>query len=49
VSFLSEFLEFMVERKKLWLLPLVIVMLIFGAIGVMTKGTVIAPFIYTVF
>jgi hypothetical protein len=49
VSFLAEFWEFMRVRKKLWLLPLVAIMLIFAAIGVVTKGTVIAPFIYAVF
>ena len=37
------------ERKKFWLLPIVIVMLLFGGLMVLTQGTALAPFIYTLF
>jgi hypothetical protein len=49
VSFLAEFWEFLRARKKFWLLPIVVVMLIFGGLVVLTKGSAIAPFIYTIF
>jgi hypothetical protein len=37
------------ERKKFWLLPIVLVLLLFGSLVVLTQGTVVAPFIYTLF
>ena len=49
ISFLKEFLEFLLERKKYWLLPIIIVLAIFGILIVLTQGTAIAPFIYTIF
>ena len=49
VSFLREFWAFIRVRKKFWLLPILIVMVIFGGLIVLTKGTAIAPFIYTIF
>jgi len=49
VSFLVELWSFMRARKKLWLLPLVIVMLLLGGLLVLTQGSAIAPFIYTLF
>jgi hypothetical protein len=49
VSFLAELWEFMVARKKYWLLPLVAVMLLFGGLVILTKGSAVAPFIYTLF
>src|SRR5262249_22172504 len=49
VSFLREFTAFLLERKKYWLLPVFIVMAIFGGLIVLTKGTAGAPFIYTLF
>jgi Family of unknown function (DUF5989) len=49
MSFLKEFLKFLRVRKKYWLLPIFIVMAIFGGLIVLTKGTVVAPFIYTLF
>lgn len=48
-SFLSELLAFMRERKKFWLLPIILVLLLFGALLVLTEGTAVAPFIYTLF
>jgi Family of unknown function (DUF5989) len=46
---LRELWAFMRERKKFWLLPIVIVLLLFGTLVVFTQGTVVAPFIYTLF
>jgi hypothetical protein len=49
MDFLKDLLQFFVNRKKFWLLPLVIVLLLFGALVVLTSGSAIAPFIYSVF
>jgi Family of unknown function (DUF5989) len=48
-SFLWEFLAFLRVRKKYWLLPVLIVMVLFGGLIVLTKGSAVAPFIYTLF
>jgi len=47
--FLKEIWAFMRERKKYWLLPIMVMMVIFGALIVLTQGSAIAPFIYTIF
>jgi len=47
--FLIEFWKFLRARKKYWLLPVIIVMLLFGALLVFAQGSAIAPFIYTLF
>lgn len=44
-----ELWAFMRERKKFWLLPIVIVMLLLGGLVVLTQGSAVAPFIYTLF
>jgi hypothetical protein len=49
MSFLKEFIKFLVIRKKYWLLPLLIILVIFGTLIVLTQGTAVAPFIYTIF
>ena len=49
MSFVREFLTFMRVRRKFWLLPIVLVMLVFGGLVVLTQGSAIAPFIYTLF
>ena len=49
ISFLKEFLQFLAERKKYWLLPILIVLALFGFLIVLTQGTAVAPFIYTIF
>tara|TARA_Y100001970_G_scaffold104360_1_gene130734 strand:+ start:1047 stop:1196 length:150 start_codon:yes stop_codon:yes gene_type:complete len=49
MSFLREFWEFLMVRKKYWLLPIIIVLFIFGGIIVLTQGSAVAPFIYTIF
>ena len=49
MDFLSELLRFMRVRKKFWLLPILVMMVVFGGLVVLTKGSAIAPFIYTLF
>ncbi len=49
LNFLKEFWEFFRERKKYWLLPIVIILGLFGFLIVLTQGTAVAPFIYTIF
>jgi hypothetical protein len=49
MSFAAELWEFLRARKKFWLMPIVIMMVIFGGLVVLTKGTAVAPFIYTIF
>jgi hypothetical protein len=49
LSFLREFLEFIKERKKYWLIPIIVVLAFFGVIIVLSQGSVVAPFIYTLF
>ena len=49
MSFLIEFYNFLRNRKKYWLLPIIIVLVLFGSLVVLTQGTAVAPFIYTLF
>jgi hypothetical protein len=49
MDFLAELWRFMRVRKKFWLMPIVILMIVFGGLVVLTKGSAIAPFIYTLF
>jgi hypothetical protein len=49
MTFLKEFLIFLMTRKKFWLLPAIIVLLLLGAIIVLTSGSALAPFIYPLF
>jgi hypothetical protein len=49
VSFVAELWEFLRSRKKFWLMPILILMLIFGGLVILTKGSAVAPFIYTLF
>src|SRR5207248_184615 len=49
MDFLNELWRFMRVRKKFWLLPVLIMMVVFGGLVVLTKGSAIAPFIYTLF
>lgn len=49
MDFLSELWTFLRVRKKLWLAPIIIVMLIFGGLLILTQGSVVAPFVYTLF
>jgi hypothetical protein len=49
MDFIKEFLEFLKVRKKYWLLPILLVLVLFGALIVLSQGSAIAPFIYTIF
>tara|TARA_E500000178_G_scaffold328841_1_gene359210 strand:+ start:175 stop:327 length:153 start_codon:yes stop_codon:yes gene_type:complete len=49
IDFLKEFWEFLSERKKYWLFPIIIVLALFGVLIVMSQGSAVAPFIYTIF
>ena len=49
MSFLKEFWEFLVVRKKYWLLPIIIVLVLFGGLIILSQGSAVAPFIYTIF
>ena len=46
---LSEFIEFLRQEKKYWLIPIVVVFVLFGLLIVFSQGSAIAPFIYTLF
>jgi len=49
MKFLKELLGFLSTRKKYWLLPIIIVLLLFGGLIILSQGTAVAPFIYTIF
>lgn len=49
LSLLKELWQFLGARKKYWMLPLILVMLLLGGLLVLAQGSVIAPFIYTLF
>ena len=49
MDFLKEFWEFLKVRKKYWLMPIIIVLMIFGGLIILSQGSAIAPFIYTIF
>tara|TARA_B100001113_G_scaffold253229_1_gene208777 strand:+ start:1128 stop:1286 length:159 start_codon:yes stop_codon:yes gene_type:complete len=49
LSILFEFYDFLKSRKKWWLTPIILFLFLFSALIVLTEGTAIAPFIYTIF
>ena len=49
IEFLKEFYDFVKVRKKYWLIPILLVLILFGVFIVLSQGTVVAPFIYTLF
>lgn len=49
MSFVVEFWRFMCVRKKYWLLPIMLVLILLGGLIVLTQGSAVAPFIYTLF
>ena len=49
MDFLKEFWEFLKVRKKYWLLPIFLILLLFGGLIVVSQGSALAPFIYTIF
>ena len=49
MNFLREFWEFLNERKKYWLFPILLIFVMFGALIILSQGSAVAPFIYTIF
>ncbi len=49
MEFLKEFMRFLSVRKKYWLLPIIIAIFLFGGLIILSQGTAVAPFIYTIF
>ena len=49
MSFLLEFWKFLRIRKKFWLLPIILVLALFGGLIILSQGSAVAPFIYTIF
>ncbi len=49
MSFLIELSRFLVSRKKYWLIPVTLFMVVLGGLVVLSQGSVVAPFIYTLF
>jgi len=49
MSFLVELWSFMRVRKKFWMMPIIVLALLLGALIVLTQGSAVAPFIYTIF
>jgi|TARA_B110000438_G_C15512050_1_gene520343 hypothetical protein len=47
--FLKEFWNFLKVRKKFWLIPILLVLLLFGGLIILSQGSAVAPFIYTIF
>jgi hypothetical protein len=49
MSFVIEFWKFLKVRKKFWLIPIIVVLVIFGGLIVLSQGSAVAPFIYAIF
>jgi hypothetical protein len=49
MEFLKEFIRFLGVRKKYWLLPIIIAIFLFGGLIILSQGSAVAPFIYTIF
>jgi hypothetical protein len=49
LNFIKEFWDFIKVRKKYWLIPILFILVLFGALIVLTSGSAITPFIYTLF
>ena len=49
MEFLKEFIRFIGIRKKYWLLPIIIAIFLFGGLIILSQGSAVAPFIYTIF
>jgi len=49
MNLLKEFFDFLLTRKKYWLLPIIILFLLFSALIILSQGTAVAPFIYSIF
>ncbi len=49
MEFIKEFIEFLMQRKKFWLVPIIVIMALFGILLAVAQNSVVAPFIYTLF
>lgn len=49
MEFIKEFIVFLKQRKKFWLIPIIIIMVLFGLLLIAAQNSVVAPFIYTLF
>ena len=49
MAFIAELWQFIKVRKKFWLLPIIVMMVVFGGLLVLTQESAVAPFIYTIF
>jgi len=49
MAFIAELWHFMRVRKKFWLMPIIVMMVLLGGLLVLTQGSAVAPFIYTIF
>lgn len=49
MSFLKELFQFIVARKKYWLVPIIVIHVILGALFIIAQGSAVSPFIYTLF
>ena len=49
MGFIKEFWDFLRTRKKYWLIPIFVVLVLFGALIILSQGSAVAPFIYTIF
>jgi hypothetical protein len=49
MSFVKELVQFLMARKKYWLVPIFLVLFVFGGLIILVKGSAVAPFIYTLF
>ena len=49
MDFLTELWMFLKVRKKFWVLPIIVMMAVFGGLVVLSQGSAVAPFIYTIF
>jgi hypothetical protein len=49
MEFLGDFTRFLLQRKKYWLVPVLLVMVLIGGIVIVSQGSVLAPLIYTIF
>ena len=49
MELIKDLLGFLAERKKLWMAPIILVLLLFGSLIVLTEGSAVGPFIYTLF
>jgi hypothetical protein len=49
MEFIKEFIEFLMQRKKFWLIPIILILILLGILLIAAQNSVVAPFIYTLF